>query len=66
MHAGNMNWQNAALAAVVLGAAGKGVCEFPKDAGLVEVTPDQKNAGWAMAPDMACEPGMYCPYACPP
>ncbi|KAI5797657.1 hypothetical protein EDC01DRAFT_613918 [Geopyxis carbonaria] len=41
------------------------VCEFPKDAGLVEVTPHMKNAGWAMAPDMPCKPGMYCPYACP-
>lgn len=44
----------------------KGVCEFPKDEGLVAVTPNEMNGGWAMSPDMACEPGMFCPYACPP
>ncbi|GIC91722.1 SUN domain-containing protein [Aspergillus udagawae] len=43
-----------------------GKCEFPSDAGLVAVTPNMKNAGWAMSPDQACEPGNYCPYACPP
>lgn len=41
-------------------------CAFPTDAGLVAVTPDSKNAGWAMSPDQACTPGSYCPYACPP
>lgn len=43
-----------------------GVCQFPTGAGLVAVTPGAMNAGWAMAPDMPCKPGMYCPYACPP
>ncbi|KAE8391067.1 hypothetical protein BDV23DRAFT_154016 [Aspergillus alliaceus] len=43
-----------------------GSCEFPKDAGLVAVTPNMKNAGWAMSPDQPCKPGNYCPYACPP
>ncbi|QKX61764.1 uncharacterized protein TRUGW13939_08920 [Talaromyces rugulosus] len=43
-----------------------GQCEFPSDAGLVAVTPDEQNAGWAMSPNQLCEPGSYCPYACPP
>jgi len=43
-----------------------GQCAFPTDAGLVAVTPGSANAGWAMSPDQACEPGNYCPYACPP
>jgi hypothetical protein len=43
-----------------------GTCEFPKDAGLVAVTPGEQNAGWALSPDQPCKPGMYCPYACPP
>ena len=41
-------------------------CQFPTDAGLVPVTPGDKNGGWAMSPDQCCEPGGYCPYACPP
>lgn len=36
----------------------RSTCEFPKDAGLVAVTPGEKNAGWAMSPDQPCEPGM--------
>ncbi|CCX05478.1 Similar to Uncharacterized protein YMR244W; acc. no. Q04018 [Pyronema omphalodes CBS 100304] len=44
----------------------RGTCEFPKDEGLVAVTPDAMNAGWAMSPDQPCRPGNYCPYACPP
>lgn len=43
-----------------------GQCPFPTDAGLVQVTPDGENAGWAQAPDMPCVPGKWCPYACPP
>ena len=43
-----------------------GQCEFPSDAGLVAVTPNDSNGGWAMSPDQCCEPGNYCPYACPP
>jgi hypothetical protein len=43
----------------------RGACKFPADAGLVAVTPGSSNAGWAMAPDMPCTPGMYCPYVCP-
>lgn len=42
-----------------------GDCPFPKDAGLVPVTPDQQNGGWAMSPDQPCTRGKYCPYACP-
>lgn len=42
-----------------------GSCQFPSDAGLFAVTPGSKNAGWAMSPDQTCEPGSYCPYACP-
>lgn len=41
-------------------------CKFPVDAGLVSVTPNKPNAGWAMSPDQQCLPGKYCPYACPP
>ena len=41
-------------------------CEFPSDAGLVAVTPDRDNGGWAMSPDQKCTKGTYCPYACPP
>ena len=43
-----------------------GQCQFPKNAGLVAVTPNDGNGGWAMSPDQCCEPGNYCPYACPP
>lgn len=43
-----------------------GKCQFPNDAGLVAVTPNDANGGWAMSPDQCCEPGNYCPYACPP
>ena len=42
-----------------------GQCQFPEDAGLVSV-PGALNGGWAMSPDECCEPGGYCPYACPP
>ena len=42
-----------------------GQCQFPTDAGLVPVTPNAQNAGWAMSPDQPCTPGNYCPYACP-
>lgn len=41
-------------------------CQFPTDAGLVAVTPNDANGGWAMSPDQCCDPGNYCPYACPP
>ncbi|KAF4628116.1 hypothetical protein G7Y89_g10031 [Cudoniella acicularis] len=40
-------------------------CAFPTNAGLVAVTPGSSNAGWAMSPDQTCQPGSYCPYACP-
>lgn len=43
-----------------------GQCQFPTDAGLVSVTPNEENAGWAMSPNQPCKPGNYCPYACPP
>lgn len=42
-----------------------GQCQFPEDAGLVPVS-GSSNGGWAMSPDECCEPGGYCPYACPP
>ncbi|RMJ24564.1 SUN domain protein Adg3 [Aspergillus sp. HF37] len=42
-----------------------GQCQFPTDAGMVEITPHKQNAGWAMSPDQPCLPGNYCPYACP-
>ncbi|KAI4106230.1 MAG: hypothetical protein L6R37_002317 [Teloschistes peruensis] len=42
-----------------------GQCQFPDDAGLVSI-PGSSNGGWAMSPDQCCEPGGYCPYACPP
>lgn len=41
-------------------------CKFPLDVGLVPVTLDKLNAGWAMSPDQECLPEKYCPYACPP
>ncbi|KAF8455253.1 hypothetical protein BDZ91DRAFT_538891 [Kalaharituber pfeilii] len=44
----------------------RGQCQFPNGKGLVAVTPNEQNAGWAMSPDQPCKPGMYCPYACPP
>ncbi|RYP05629.1 hypothetical protein DL765_009778 [Monosporascus sp. GIB2] len=45
---------------------GNRACPFPKDKGLVAVTPGAKNAGWAMAPDQECVEGTWCPIACPP
>ena len=42
-----------------------GQCQFPSDAGLVAITPNMENAGWAMSPNQPCRPGNYCPYACP-
>ncbi|KAL8842914.1 MAG: hypothetical protein Q9170_000318 [Blastenia crenularia] len=42
-----------------------GQCQFPEDAGLVSVS-GASNGGWAISPDQRCEPGGYCPYACPP
>jgi hypothetical protein len=42
-----------------------GQCQFPTDCGLVPVTPNAQNAGWAMSPDQPCTPGNFCPYACP-
>lgn len=43
-----------------------GQCQFPTDVGLVPITPNAQNAGWAMSPNQPCLPGNYCPYACPP
>ncbi|KAL8775591.1 MAG: hypothetical protein Q9209_000087 [Squamulea sp. 1 TL-2023] len=42
-----------------------GQCQFPEDAGLIPIS-GSSNGGWAMSPDECCEPGGYCPYACPP
>ncbi|KAG6189100.1 hypothetical protein E4U36_005696 [Claviceps purpurea] len=45
----------------------RGNCAFPTDdPDLVPVTPESKNAGWAMSPDQECKPGGYCPFACKP
>ncbi|KJZ79869.1 hypothetical protein HIM_00583 [Hirsutella minnesotensis 3608] len=44
-----------------------GQCQFPTDdPNLVAITPEGKNAGWAMSPDQECKPGSYCPIACKP
>ncbi|KAI2635015.1 hypothetical protein GGS21DRAFT_88604 [Xylaria nigripes] len=40
-------------------------CQFPSNKGLVAVTPDAKNGGWALAPDQECVDGTWCPIACP-
>ncbi|KAL7628114.1 hypothetical protein AAE478_002311 [Parahypoxylon ruwenzoriense] len=45
---------------------GKNKCQFPDDKGLIAVTPDGMNGGWAMAPDQECVSGTWCPIACPP
>lgn len=45
----------------------RSTCEFPTDdSDLVAITPDEKNAGWALSPDQECKPGSYCPIACKP
>ena len=46
----------------------RSTCAFPgdEDPNLVAVTPDKKNAGWAMSPDQECTKDSYCPYACKP
>ncbi|KAI3402256.1 hypothetical protein diail_185 [Diaporthe ilicicola] len=44
-----------------------GQCAFPEgEAGLVTITPDSKNRGWALSPDQECTAGSYCPFACEP
>lgn len=43
-----------------------GTCKFPSNKGLVAITEDKDNAGWAMSPDKKCTSGSFCPYACPP
>jgi hypothetical protein len=43
-----------------------GTCAFPYADGMVAVTPQFQNAGWAMSPDQPCTYGKYCPYACKP
>ncbi|KAH3665627.1 hypothetical protein OGAPHI_003815 [Ogataea philodendri] len=40
-----------------------GKCSFPTDKGLVKIT-NVNGDGWAQ--DKSCQPGNYCPYACPP
>lgn len=40
-------------------------CSLPDHSDLVRV-PGDKNGGFAMSPDQACEDGMYCPIACKP
>lgn len=42
-----------------------GKCQFPAGVGLIPITPHMQNAGWAKSPNQPCEPGNYCPYACP-
>ncbi|KAK6331532.1 hypothetical protein TWF730_004608 [Orbilia blumenaviensis] len=41
-------------------------CRFPDKNKMVAVAKSQMNGGWALPPDQPCQPGMYCPYACPP
>ncbi|KAK6827887.1 hypothetical protein PG987_011228 [Apiospora arundinis] len=41
-------------------------CKFPSGDGLIAVSPNAMNGGWALSPDQVCSPGKYCPYACPP
>ncbi|KAK6503647.1 hypothetical protein TWF481_008653 [Arthrobotrys musiformis] len=41
-------------------------CKFPDKNKMVAVASSQMNGGWALPPDQPCQPGMYCPYACPP
>jgi len=45
--------------------AKRGVCSLPNDPTLVHV-PGAMNGGFAMAPDVSCSSGKYCPIACPP
>lgn len=40
-------------------------CAFIRDAGVVPVTPERANGGWALSPDQKCRCRSYCPYACP-
>ncbi|KAI5865057.1 beta-glucosidase-domain-containing protein [Durotheca rogersii] len=51
--------------ATLVARNGKKACKFPTDKGLVSITPEAKNAGWAMAPDQECVSGTWCPIACP-
>ncbi|CAN6675002.1 hypothetical protein TRVA0_077S00320 [Trichomonascus vanleenenianus] len=54
------------VAEIDLSRRGGGNCQFPANEGLVAITPNAKNAGWALSPDQECSPGSWCPYACPP
>ncbi|ODV96185.1 hypothetical protein PACTADRAFT_75355 [Pachysolen tannophilus NRRL Y-2460] len=40
-------------------------CSFPTNDGLVSITPNEQNGGWAMNTNQQCTSGNYCPYACP-
>lgn len=42
---------------------GKALCELPDHPDLVKV-PGKMNSGFAMAPDVECTEGKYCPIAC--
>lgn len=41
----------------------RAVCSLPNDPDLYAV-PGASNGGWAMAPDVQCTAGSYCPIAC--
>ncbi|SCV99444.1 LAFE_0A03312g1_1 [Lachancea fermentati] len=43
-----------------------GTCSFPNKAGMVAVQKNGQNAGWALASDVSCSYGSWCPYACEP
>lgn len=44
-----------------------GQCAFPEgEAGLVAITVDSMNKGWALSPDQECTADSYCPFACEP
>ncbi|CEI69133.1 hypothetical protein FVEN_g4103 [Fusarium venenatum] len=63
---GHRHGQHSALESRPLQKRG-GQCQFPTDdPNMVAVTPDAKNAGWALSPDQECKPGSYCPFACKP
>jgi hypothetical protein len=41
-------------------------CAFPQTEGLVPITPNSQNGGWALSPNQECSLGSWCPFACPP
>ena len=50
-------------AGIPLDIAKRAVCELPDHPDIVAV-PGASNGGWAMAPDVSCTAGSWCPIAC--